>query len=112
MTALKASGGLGLSAIQIGTPLRIAVIRWGDEYVPIINPVVVKASSQMMPTREGCLSVEYGKKRVSMNRHKRIKVRYIDVDGATRTLKGQGVYSQLLQHEIDHMDGITIMAAI
>ena len=107
---LRKAGGLGLSAIQIGIPLRICVIRWGySEYLTLVNPLITKLSPQMQPVMEGCLSVEKGRRRVPFYRAKIAKVRYTDLQGNTRTLRGRGTWAQLLQHETDHMDGITIM---
>ena len=103
-------GALGLSAIQLGVPVRIAVIKYGDDTVTLINPVIIKDSGKRIYSApEGCMSVDNGKVRLLVRRYKQCKVAYMDTDGALVTIKGAGTTARLLQHELDHMDGVTIM---
>lgn len=100
--------GIGLAAPQIGTPLRLAVVDLmkNDRSDPItlINPEVVATSEETTTREEGCLSLPgmYA----DITRPARVKVRYLDQEGARREIEADGLLAACLQHEIDHLDGI------
>lgn len=100
--------GIGLAAPQIGTPLRLAVVDLmkEDESDPItlINPEVVATSEETATREEGCLSLPgmYA----DITRPARVKIRYLDQEGARREIEADGLLAACLQHEIDHLDGI------
>ncbi len=75
--------------------------------VPIaamINPRIVEASAETEPGWEGCLSfLQY---RVRVSRPTAITVEYLTLDGQPRRMKASGFFARVLQHEIDHLDGI------
>ena len=97
--------GLGLAAVQVGILKRIIVIDLydGETKFCLINPEIVWASDEMMEIEEGCLSFpnQFGK----VKRHKRVKVKALDLDGKKVTLEAEDLLAQALQHEIDHLDG-------
>lgn len=96
--------GVALAAIQVGVPVRMTVIKQdNDSYVALLNPKVVKTGKEELEEIEGCISVpkKYGK----VKRHKKIKVKGIDLNGRPLEMKAEGLLAQVLQHEIDHMDG-------
>ncbi|MBI2050655.1 MAG: peptide deformylase [Parcubacteria group bacterium] len=106
---MEASKGIGISAVQIGELLRVAIIHKDadkelNEHLVIINPKIFSASPDMEEGEEGCLSIPgvFGQ----VPRHKKIKVRFADVQGTEQKIKATGLFSRVLQHEIDHMDGI------
>ena len=107
--------GIGLAAIQIGEPVRVVTIDLskpapeGEPPVPkepqvFINPQVTWSSEELNVYEEGCLSIpEYYEE---VERPARIKVRFMDLDGATREIEADGLLAICLQHEIDHLDGV------
>lgn len=99
-------GGIGLAAPQVGVSLRIVVVSVQGFTATLINPQIIKASSQMATSKEGCLS--YPGKTVLVPRHKRITLRYTSVDGEESTIKLSALASYCIQHEVDHLNGVTI----
>ena len=107
--------GIGLAAIQIGEPVRVVTIDLskpapeGEPPVPkepqvFINPQVTWSSEELNVYEEGCLSIpDYYEE---VERPARIKVRFMDLDGATREIEADGLLATCLQHEIDHLDGV------
>lgn len=97
--------GVGLAAPQIGEAVRISVAENvnGERFV-LINPEIVAHSKTKKPIREGCISfLTY---RGMVPRYERVKVKAFDQDGKEYTVEGEGDFAMLLQHEIDHLDGI------
>lgn len=95
----------GLAASQIGSLLRVFVIQWGTEYIPIINPVVVEKSEKTCPYWENCLS-RPGMRPIKTCRHKTITLDYLEHStgkNIRRTFKGRD--SIVVQHELDHLEG-------
>ena len=97
-------GCVGMAANMIGVSKRIIAFENGDEYMILYNPVIVK-KSQPYITEEGCLSLE-GRRHT--RRYKSIKVQYQNSDFQTRLKTFTGWTAQIIQHEIDHCDGIII----
>lgn len=99
--------GTGLSAIQIGVPVRIAVISlgrcYGDELV-MIDPTLVSMSGRLTRRYEGCLSLP-GFKGLLARRNK-ITVEATDIHGKRYVYSTRGYEAAIIQHEIDHMDGL------
>lgn len=99
--------GRGLAANQVGVLQRVIIVCFGSKLVEIINPVITKYSPQLGSMEEGCLS--YPGKRVRKNRHKRVTVEGFDRNWKPLKLKLQGVDSVCVQHEVDHLNGLTII---
>src|SRR5699024_8345615 len=105
--------GVGLAAPQININKRmLAVYLTDDNDEPVydlmlINPKIISHSVQesFLPTGEGCLSVDEDIDGL-VHRKKRIKVRALDIDGNEVVIKASGMLSIVLQHELDHLDGI------
>ncbi len=95
--------GVALAAIQVGVPVRMTVLKDGDEYLTIINPEIIKRSKEELLDTEGCMSVP--KKYGQVKRAKKIKVRGLNLDGQKIEIKAEGFLARVLQHEIDHMNG-------
>ena len=97
-------GCVGMAANMIGVKKRIIVISMGDINVPMINPVIVTKSGKY-ETEEGCLSLIGVRK---TKRFKDIEVEYFDSEFKKRRGKYSGWIAQIIQHEIDHCNGIVI----
>jgi peptide deformylase len=101
--------GVGLAAIQIGEPRRLVTIdtaKKDEERRPIVlvNPEIVWASEETSTYEEGCLSIpEYYEE---VERPARVKVRYTDLDGKAVEVEAEGLLATVVQHEIDHLDGM------
>ena len=100
-----ASNCAGLAAIQIGVAKRAIVIKSGKRFVPFINPVIIICDPKTYVATEGCLSLS---NTYAVKRYYAVMVRYQNVNGSVRTRKFSGRTAQILQHEIDHLNGITI----
>lgn len=96
--------GLGLSAIQVGLPLRVFVMRGIPADYAMFNPRIVYSSEEQHVMKEGCLSFPGLYCRVK--RPYEIRVRFQGPDGMTYTRLFGGLTSRVIQHEIDHLDGI------
>lgn len=96
---------LGLACVQIGVPKKIIVVRKGDNFIPFINPIIVKKSTQTYKSKERCLSLD-GEREVT--RHKSIRVIYATRSGKSKCADFNGFIAQIIQHEIDHLNGILI----
>ena len=108
------NSGIGLAAIQLGLPKRMIVIDVGGEYgrelIKMINPVVTEKSEDTSIMKEGCLSVPTVWENV--DRPNNITVEYLDENASKNTRAFSGFQSHIVLHEIDHLDGITILDKI
>ena len=96
--------GTGLAAPQIGYLVRAIAIDFDGKRQILINPEIVEASTEMIRLPEGCLS--FFDFRAAVERHKRVKVNAFNEKGEEFQIEAEGQLSKLLQHEIDHLDGI------
>ncbi len=101
--------GIGLAAPQAGVPLRLFITsldRTRENVKVYINPTVTLTTDEIDPMDEGCLSVPgvYTK----IRRYKKCKVTATDLDGNEFTEEAEGLPARALQHEYDHIEGITI----
>ena len=106
MDTLKANQDrcVGMAANMIGELKRIIVISAGPFVVPMVNPVITKKSGKY-ETEEGCLSLDGTR---SCTRYKEIEVDFLDKDFKPQRGKYSGFVAQVIQHEIDHFDGVLI----
>ena len=102
--------GVGLAAPQLGILRRILVYRASDEDEPkvLINPELVERSGETELGTEGCLSLLGGELQVPVARHLRVRVSARDEAGEAVDLDAEGFEARVIQHEIDHLDGILI----
>lgn len=102
-----------LAAVQVDRLERVVIVRsdFDDksqcEFTPLINPEIVKYEGALIEDHEGCLSVSkvYGK----VPRYSRIRLKALDVDGNEIRLKADGFLARVLQHEIDHTNGMVFI---
>ena len=106
LDTLKANeyGCVGMAANMIGVKKRIIVVSMGFANIPMINPVIVKKSGPY-ETEEGCLSLLGVRK---TTRYKDIEVEFLDSGFKKQRQKYSGWIAQIIQHEVDHCDGIVI----
>lgn len=95
---------VGMAANMIGVKKRIIAINMGMINVAMINPVIVK-KSQAFEVEEGCLSLVGVR---TTTRYKEIEVDYVDTNFKKQKGKYTGWVAQIIQHEVDHCDGIVI----
>ena len=99
-----ADGCVGMAANMIGVHKRIIAVEAEDGYLVLFNPVILKKSGPY-EAEESCLSLEGVHK---TKRWQSIKVQYQTPDGKPRIKTFTGWTAQIIQHEIDHCDGILI----
>ena len=101
--------GVGLAAIQVGVPRRIVTAdtaKKDEEKQPqvFINPEIVWSSEEKCTYEEGCLSIpEYYEE---VERPAQVKVKFTDLTGTTHEIEANGLLATVLQHEIDHLNGV------
>jgi peptide deformylase len=101
--------GVGLAAIQVGEPIRLLVAdvaKKEEEPNPqvFINPEVTWRSDERSTYEEGCLSIpEYY---AEVERPASVRARYLDRQGKKQEILAEGLLATVLQHEIDHLDGV------
>jgi len=98
------NNGVGLAAPQINVSLRVIVCEVDNNSYAFINPEIIKSSQETSSLEEGCLSLPniYGE----VERSEKIILKAIDSDGKKIKLKVFGLLARIVQHEIDHLDGI------
>ena len=96
--------GRGISAVQIGEPKRLIYIELGGRAYRLRNPEYEFQSEEKFQLWDDCFS--FPELLVRLERAVRVRVCYEEEDGRPRVLEAEGAFSELLQHEIDHLDGI------
>jgi peptide deformylase len=101
--------GIGLAAPQVGEALRIIVAdvaRDEEEKQPIrmANPEILWRSDELATYNEGCLSLP--EHYADVTRPAEIRVRYLDYENEIREMKAEGLLSTVIQHEMDHLQGV------
>lgn len=114
LTTMLASDGVGIAAPQIGQSLRLVIVasrpnpRYPDapemEPVIMVNPEIISCSPELVQGLEGCLSVPGDKKMVI--RHQTVEVCWHDLEARRHHRSFSGFIARIVQHEIDHLDGI------
>jgi peptide deformylase len=104
--------GVGLAATQLGVLHRVLVYRaYADDPVTaLVNPVLEWASEERETAEEGCLSLPGV--HVEVERAARVKVRALDETGQPVEVAAEGLEARVIQHEIDHLDGVLILDRI
>lgn len=101
---------VGLAAVQVNIMKRIVIIRANQEdrtersFITLINPKIIKVMGKPEYDFEGCLSVRdiYG----NVPRYPKVKIQALDADGKEFRITAEGFLARLLQHEIDHTNGV------
>ena len=101
--------GIGLAAIQLAEPMRLIVVDPAKQDEPknamhLVNPEILWSSDERSVYEEGCLSIpEYYEE---VERPAKVRVKYVDRDGREQEMLAEGILSTVIQHEIDHLDGV------
>lgn len=104
IVTMHAANGVGLAAPQIAQSLRILVAEYEDRKETLINPEIIKMSGEQIGP-EGCLSIP-GYVGENIKRAMLVLVKGRDVNGKEVRIRAEGYFARILQHEIDHLDGI------
>jgi peptide deformylase len=102
-TMLK-NKGVGLAAPQVGQNIRLIVVSLKDGPIWLINPNITWRSISTEVGEEGCLSIPetFGQ----VKRNKKITVKFTDINGREVKIRAEGLLARVMQHEIDHLDGV------
>lgn len=96
--------GRGISAVQIGEPTRLIYIEFESTAYFLTNPVLEWRSEETFRLWDDCFS--FPGLLVWLERAQSVVVRYEDEHGETKNIRASGPFSELLQHELDHLDGV------
>ncbi len=106
--------GIGLAACQVGMLKRMIVydIKYIEEDAEreghiLINPKITSRSKTMIEVEEGCLS--FPDIYENVRRHEKVTVEYTDINGKKKKINAKDIEAVVLQHEIDHLDGIVFL---
>jgi peptide deformylase len=106
---MRGAMGVGLAATQVGVLRRLLVFQAAADSEPtaLVNPEVEWLSDEVVVAEEGCLSLP----RVSMDVERPLHARFsgLDVDGEPVRIEASGLEARVLQHELDHLDGVLIL---
>lgn len=111
LDTMYSQNGVGLAANQVGILQRLVVIdvEWGDkDAIPkplkMVNPEIIWRSDETVISKEGCLSVpDYF---ADVVRSAEVKAKYLDENGNPKEVHATGLFSECIQHEIDHLNGV------
>ena len=109
LDAMYEAPGIGLAGIQVGVPKRIITIDATRDEGPreplfLINPEILNLSDDHATFEEGCLSIPDFF--AEIERPASVRVRYVDYEGKSREMKAEGLLATVIQHEIDHLNGV------
>jgi len=107
---LDGKEGPGLSAIQIGIPKRVALIKWKDKVYRLLNPTILEKRGEFIFKGEGCLSFPGVFKNTV--RYMAIKIQDENLGTFLVDIGTDDMLPLIFQHEIDHMDGLTFFDRI
>jgi peptide deformylase len=109
LETMYAASGIGLAAPQVGIEKRVIVVDVGEDPLVLVNPRITAVEGEQVGL-EGCLSVPdmVGEVR----RAAWVTVKGLNRRGWPVSLEGEGLLARVLQHEIDHLDGILFVARI
>jgi peptide deformylase len=107
--AMYGAPGIGLAATQIGVMKRVIVYDLDDErgVIALCNPRIVTTSEEVVVDEEGCLSLPGIT--VNVERAFQLTIEAETLKGSTVTFDAEDLHARLLQHEIDHLDGVLII---
>jgi peptide deformylase len=108
---MQEARGVGLAAPQVGVLRRILVYQTDDDepVVALVNPRLVGSSEELESVDEGCLSLGAATVVVPVERPVGVTVEATTPDGETVTVEAEGLEARVIQHELDHLDGVLIL---
>lgn len=107
VATMHTENGVGLAAPQIGVPLRLAVAEVNKKIYYWINPEITSLSQEKIVSEEGCLSLpgEF----FPILRSETVTLKYLNEKGIPKKLRATGFLATVVQHEVDHLDGVLII---
>jgi len=104
IATMNHADGIGIAAPQVGRSERICIVKTSDGDLPLVNPQIVAHSWRKERDEEGCLSIPgtFG----LVDRYRSVTVRAMRPNGEPIHLPAKGLLARILQHEIDHLDGV------
>jgi peptide deformylase len=107
-TLMDEARGVGLAAPQVGILRRVLVYRTSEEepLVVLINPRLVSSGEELETADEGCLSLGGASVVVEVERPTTVTVEALDAAGTDVRIEAEGLQARVIQHELDHLDGI------
>jgi peptide deformylase len=105
--AMEDEKGVGLAAPQVGSDLKICMVKNDEEIFVLVNPKIKSLSRKTDIFEEGCLS--FPGQFFPVERPIKVKVQARDMDGEKMKIRADGLLSRALQHEIDHLNGILVI---
>jgi len=103
ITAAKSCNVAGIAANQVGYMRRIVIMKDGDNYIPMINPLIMANNNYIIFSREECLSIPGTT--VTIPRYNSVSIQYNNLDGSIERSTFTGLKAVVIQHEIDHLNG-------
>jgi peptide deformylase len=103
--------GVGLAAPQLGVLRRLVVYQAGEEepFVALVNPRVVETGGEQVADDEGCLSLGAATVIVEVERPSTIVIEATSPEGEELRIEAEGLEARVIQHELDHLDGVLII---
>jgi peptide deformylase len=103
--------GVGLAAPQLGVLRRILVYRKAEEepVVALVNPRVLSTGEEVEAADEGCLSLGAATVVVEVERPTALKIEASSPEGEPISIEAEGLEARVIQHELDHLDGVLII---
>lgn len=113
IASCRSVNGIGLAAPQVGKSLRLCIINLEHMGLPpfaLINPKIVKKSVKKVEMEEGCLSIPglYG----IVSRPEKVTVETLNLEGEKHKFQAEGMLSRVIQHEVDHLNGVLFTSKI
>lgn len=103
---MRDNDGAGIAAPQIGESIRLIIVDYQGIPMAMFNPKIIKKSSANAYHEEGCLSFGLGKEKYSVKRAQEVHVKYRDINNKMQFRIFNGFTSAIVQHEVDHLEGI------
>lgn len=109
VATMNAKDGAGLSAPQIGKNIRLIMVNSKTGPLIMINPIMTRKSLLKEWDTEGCLSIVNKEGNIAygeVKRHRNVDCKFVDPQGKERKISGKGMMARVIQHEIDHLNGV------
>lgn len=105
--AMYDAPGIGLAATQLGVQKRLIVFDLDDGLAALCNPEITETSEETTIEEEGCLSLPG--LTLPIERAEQVTCVALDLDGRPVRIEADGLLSRVLQHEVDHLDGVLVI---
>ena len=108
---MQEARGVGLAAPQVGMLQRLLVYQRSEEapIVALVNPRIVETSDERETADEGCLSLRAASVVVPVERPNAVTVEGVSPGGDSLRIEAEGLEARVIQHEVDHLDGVLIL---